>query len=352
MNNDVNANDYDNTRRGGQSPIRRSTTRSVNRGVQNDLSGHVVGAVIQTKSIRNVTLNSPGAPSGEESNEPRPDGKPAAGFGLFVVIVGFLIYLSQGDGGNVGTTPFPVELGTRPTNSSNESVLEAVGKKLASCASEVVLTPANCPQGIKSPYPAHGVRWTLLGNPMDGAQVVWNSGKFSVRGNAVMTVDYTTVNGAEFAAQALHFQTEFPWQDQNTTIDNVYRIEDALAGKIKKQRPELSSPDVLAVVRDGFARCSATASAPMPDGCPTTNNTPTVKDVTWTFEGDPPPNANARQDFDEEFGLVHVIGSYSATLRRRDAIDSVQPYYSQSGTYDATVIKHEGRLRLLQITHK
>ncbi|MCS7481437.1 hypothetical protein ACFFQW_22950 [Umezawaea endophytica] len=334
-----------------------SARRAAHRGTSNDMSGSVVGPVVQAGTIHRLTLHSAGGGSGGggSGDEPDPDSddkKPAAGFVGFVLVAGLLLYLSQGDGGNIGRTPFPVEQGARPVASSTKAVLDVVGKKLLSCAAEVVLQPANCPQGLDSPLPAHGVRWTLVGDPIDGAEVVWNNGKFHARGNAVMLVDYETANGPKHDTQAFHFQTELPWQGESTTIDNVYRVEDALAGKIVKRRPGSTAQEVSAVVRDEFVRCAGATSAPMPVGCPTTNAVPVVKNVTWAYEGDPPPNANARQDFDPEFGIIHVVGSYSATVRRQSGQDAARPYFTLSGDYAATVIEQDGRIRPLRIIHK
>ncbi|WNV84185.1 hypothetical protein [Umezawaea sp. Da 62-37] len=310
------------------------------RSIRNDLSGVVHGTVVQAGRITMVK-DADGA------------SKPPAGLPLVaLLVVGVLIFLSQGVGGNVGTTAFPAEPGTRPAGATDEAVVAAIGRKLVLCASEVVLKPANCPQAVPSAQPAHGVRWELLGDPVDGAQVRWDDGRAFVRGNAVMTVRFDTAAGPESSTQTFQYQAEFPWQGDRTAIDDVYRVEGARAGVITKRHPAWSEQDVLAVVRDGFVRCVGTSASPMPSGCPGTPSTPKTTDVSWTFEGDPPPNANTRQRFDDQYGLIHVVGSYSAVVRRRNGRDSAQPYYSQSGTYDATVIEHEGQLRLVGITQE
>lgn len=63
--------------------------------------------------------------------------------------------------------------------------------------------------------------------------------------------------------------------------------------------------------------------------------------------------AHARIEHDAEFGVVRVTGSYSVTASSCGPRDSQpQPLYTQSGTYEATLIRvAKGAAHLLEIKH-
>jgi hypothetical protein len=326
--------------------------------MRNHLSGDVRenSTVVQVGNARNITINNRDANSGRPSKpgsvSPR-DPKAASGGGalVLIVLIGFILHSCDSNAGNVRNTTFPGEHGTRPANVSDDAIKTLVADKMKSCASEVVLTPANCPQS-HSAQAAQKVRWELVGDPSDGAQVVWHDDRFFARGTATMSLTYDSVNGPEGAIKLFHFQTEVPWRGSESRVENIYQPRTPpAAGTIKKQRFELPENAVTAAVRDGFASCVNSPSSPLPATCPRLGSAPQLTNAAWRLEADPLTNWSIEGE--AEFGLIRLVASYKLALRSRNAPNAPVPMYTQDGAYEATVVRTaDGSARLLTIKHR
>lgn len=291
--------------------------------------------------------NRAGPPSAESRQKLTPGHVKAA-----LVIILMLGAIARSCDTGSKDTGFPTtDQGSRPSGVSDDAVAQVVTNKLQQCTTEVVLTPAHCPQ-THAAASARNVRWELVGDPRDGMEVKWQNDKFVARGTAVMTVSYDSYSGPDFAIKSFHFQTEVPWRGADTRIDAIRQPKTAPeAGTISKERFTLPDGDLVKAVRDGFNACASATASPMPPTCPRTASTPSVKDVWWSVEGD--PVANWTSTGDKEFGLLRLTASYSLVVSWKYTFFvegvSTQP---QAGTYEATLVRTPNKTaRLLAIKH-
>lgn len=262
---------------------------------------------------------------------------------LFIVIASCIASLAE-----KAKNSFPEEVGIRPLGASERAVKSAVVDKLQSCAQAVVLKPLNCPQSAAGGSRVRSVRWLVHGNPVDGVQFAWHNDRFYVRGNTVMTVSYLDyIQNQKFETQVVAFQAEVAWKDGGATVTRIYAVDAISDGAVKKREFFVSEELARAMLRDFFYKCAASTVSPMPPDCPNTLMVPTIREAVWKFGGD--PTLNIRQDFDGSSGILHVVGSFAATVDyRSESIFSGQPR-ALSGDYDALFIKDNDALRLLQI---
>ncbi|MEV4056130.1 hypothetical protein AB0J55_33395 [Amycolatopsis sp. NPDC049688] len=249
----------------------------------------------------------------------------------------------------------PPESGVRPAGSSNEAVLAAVSAGLESCAQARVLRPANCPQKVDDLVgQADEVHWAIHGDPVDGAYApVWSNDRFYVAGNAVMTatyqVPYQVPSPENLTVEVVPYRAEVTWTDGKATIGDLRSFDRIDKQRISKREPRFTPEQVTAVVRTAFHRCVAGTRSPMPPECPSWSAAQQSDHATWTLNGD--PLVNSKQTFESSTGMVHVTGSYSATVSTHDQFLGMDAGYktTQSGDYDASVIVDGPELHVLQI---
>lgn len=306
-----------------------------------------LGYAIQAKNANiNIGIPPDGSP---EDKKPATPGSPSPMAWLVATLVFFFIVVASCIANlvNKAQNSFPEESGVRPIGSNDRSVKSAVFDKLQSCARAVVLKPQNCPQGAEGSY-AQNVRWHIHGGPIEGAQLAWHEDRFYVRGNAVMTVSYLGfIQEQKFETHIVPFQAEVAWNNSKASVNSIYTVDTISDGVIKKSPISASEEHVRTVLQEAFGKCAASTVSPMPPECPNGLMAPSISDAVWTFDGD--PTLNIRREFDESSGILHVIGSFAATVDyRHDSVFSGQAR-ALYGNYDALIIKDGGVLRVLQI---
>ncbi len=241
---------------------------------------------------------------------------------------------------------WPKENGKRPVGSSNEAVLASVRKTVESCAKEVVLGPLNCPQSVDD-NDASDVRWALYGDPIDGAEVVFNGneGRFRVRGVAVMAASWVSYV-PKFRVRVLTYSASVEWAKGEGKVVLIEEHADARKPRLKKRNPNLPDGEALRLVNEGFGRCVSATSSPLPPRCP---SLPVTMDdrVVWRLNGD--PVLNARAEFDEHSGLTRVVGNYSLTVSYDGTASHAQ---TETDPYEAYIAVTSGEPTLLRIGRK
>jgi hypothetical protein len=243
----------------------------------------------------------------------------------------------------------PGESGDRPPDAHESIILTAVKDSIVSCAKAVVLQPVNCPQASDNPNtPPMGVQWSLHGDPVGGARLVWHNDRFHVAGYAVLTVKYLHEGQWAHQVYAVPYRAEATWARGRATIVGLRTFSTIDRQSIKKKNPEIQWSQIEPVLRNSFQRCGATTHSPMPAGCPYSITTPALDAARWTFDAD--PLLNAKYSFDEATGLVHVWGSYAAIVESLGGRFKGN-VWSQAGNYRAIFIPESSGLRTLKIVH-
>jgi hypothetical protein len=339
-------------------PDRERARRSYPSGVTNSNAGGISGRAVQAGHIDTVNMyggDHPKTGAAEGADEGTgPTWTPRKVIRVVVAVVLCLGILSL-----FPTPPdpnaIPGESGLRPAGATDEAILVAVKGSLVSCAQTRVLRQANCPQSVDDVIgQADDVHWTLHGDPVDGAYPpVWNNDRFYVAGYAVMTVAYTVPyqvpSPQGFKVQVVPYRAEVTWTDNKAAVTNLRRFDTIDKQRITKRDPGVSLEQVAPVVRAAFQRCAAATQSPMPAQCPSSTAAQASEHATWVLNGDPLPNS--KQTFEASSGIVHVTGSYSATVTTRDQFLGMKygSTTTQSGDYDASLILNGAELHLLQI---
>ncbi|MFS8098646.1 hypothetical protein LFM09_16060 [Lentzea alba] len=325
--------------------------------MRNALSGWVTGTSVQIGDVKGDFVLRQGGPAGRKPTEPRPSEKPKLTAGHFIVgvlilFIGGIINACNGDT-NSADAGFPsTDQGSRPAGISDDMIAQLVADKLRQCATEVVLTPVNCPQ-THTASSARNVRWELVGDPRDGMQVRWHNDKFLARGTAVMTISYDAGTRQSLEIKRFHFETEVQWRGAESRIESIRQPTTAPPpGTITKDRFTLPDGDLVRVVREGFVTCASATAAPMPRMCPRATGTPAAQQASWSLEGEPVGNWTSARD--AEFGLLRLTASYSLVVRWNSTVLFLAANHShtQAGTYEATIVRTPNKTaRLLQIKH-
>ncbi|MFG1655837.1 hypothetical protein ACGFIY_04835 [Micromonospora chersina] len=281
--------------------------------------------------------------------EPANVGCGVAFLGLIVVVaflLGVVVYFVW-----VRNDPpdFPDKSDHLPVGVEPPRIVDAAASALISCAREVVLRPATCPQRVDHPPDqASEVRWAVHGDPRDGAQwrYVKRQDRFFVIGVAVMSVSYRVGDDHHFLMQNFTFWVELARVDDKFAVRAVRRYEREPKKAIKKRDPNVDITSSRALVREAFRKCVSGTRSAMAPNCPTRNRIGRGDKVRWHLNGD--PAANARQRFDPDTGLIHVTGSYSLTAKFAERFGSDQRH--QNGDYDAAISLDSGRLVVVQVS--
>ncbi|MFD4638680.1 hypothetical protein ACFWN2_15290 [Lentzea sp. NPDC058436] len=243
-------------------------------------------------------------------------------------------------------TTFPDAATVRPIGADERELKALTDLKLRQCTQVPVTTPVNCPQRSAAPR-THGLKWAIVGEPVDGMRVTWRGRRAYVTGTAVMTIGYVGHDSVGNDLDEVRFTAEVRWRGtgEETTLADVTMLPSPHTGEIVKQG--FAAPDavVLQAVKNQFELCAAGTESPMPAGCPRADDTPRLKGVNWRINTSPLPLASV--DADAEFGLVRVRGNYSITASLVDGQNFAPPQHTQSGSYTATVF----RSRVLEIRH-
>ncbi|MGW4421950.1 hypothetical protein [Streptosporangium sp. NPDC004631] len=244
------------------------------------------------------------------------------------------------------TAGFPEKSDRWPPLANRALIVSPVAQKLRSCAKEVVLQPLNCPQTVLSTPSPSKVKWRLHGAPEDGAMIAYGGGKFHVLGLAVMSVHYYDFTGEHLKILEIPYKAEVDFRDEKTSLIRLIALEKAPSGIAKSGIP-LGSVDIVGAVRSALENCFLAQFSPMPPQCPSTSLTPVAEKAQWYLQGN--PLLNAEQNFDKKTGIVHVSGSYAATVKAINWLG--EQNYNQSGNYDALVVVDENSISVLAIKH-
>jgi hypothetical protein len=249
--------------------------------------------------------------------------------------------------------PYPSKSDKFPDGTESGAILDTSIAKLDQCAREVVLDPSYCPQGIDIPGKgrATDVNWAIRGNPRDGAWVHYSKEDryFHVLGLAVMTVSYELDGKADYAEDVVYFWGKVQSAEGRTVWVRFEEIPPGDEPNIRKQDPGITSKDASAPILAGFQQCANTRRSPMPDNCPVQDYKVDSDKVTWMINGD--PSLNVDRKFDEETGIVHILGDYAMTrkytistfLSKKEVVEPI------SGKYDASFTVDQGKPQLLSI---
>ncbi|RKT87332.1 hypothetical protein SAMN05421805_13310 [Saccharopolyspora antimicrobica] len=316
--------------------------------IQNELSGEITSAAQIGNNYGNIIQVTPPPstdPAKQSSNneqvEQKTSGRPFIPALIAMGLIWFLI--SQcGNGQDI-----PEESDPWPQGVHADVLFDAARESIQACSMAVVLAPVNCPQAHHDVSSAQNVRWVLRGDPMDGARIAYRDEIFYVYGRAVMTVSYRQQWGEpRFSVKIVPFLAKL-------SADGARLVElEGLDGEppepVAKRNHEVSDETVASAMRSAFAECAATPEPAMPPTCPDVGPVPAPSDtpVHWSFDGD--PALNTRRAFDQDSGLIEVVGSYAATAQYSDPIFGASST-THDGNYRASLVIESGALKVLQI---
>lgn len=278
----------------------------------------------------------------EDRNGSGPAGWLIAGVVCVFAVVLFHSLPSVGS----GTVQFPVKSDPWPARASAPLVLAPVTGWLASCADQVVLSPLHCPQSASAGGDeVSDVRWTLHGNPGDGAVIRYSDGTFSVMGHAVMTVTYND-SGAQWQLAKFGYETTVSWNNGHPALASPLLAVSLTTGPpVVKHNPGLPWTEVSASVLAGFRRCAAETVTPLPVQCMGTG--PDGSHAAWKLAGN--PLLDVAESFDPATGLVHVTGSYAMSVSYQEYFWGTPATSHPSGNYDAILSLDGKKITLLEI---
>jgi hypothetical protein len=246
----------------------------------------------------------------------------------------------------------------RPPGVDDAALLSAVDSQLRQCAKAAVLEPIHCPQDYDlSPGSAEAVRWSLYGQPTDGATVEWDGldKVFDVYGTAVMTVHYVTGDDQELEIVPFGYHFMLEWTDNKPSIKSVagtggdLNLSTVRRKVDDKPRPTLPEAEFRDAVRRAFEWCASSTVASPPPECPARHFAYDVedqRDFRWSLPAD--PLLNSAVGFDDEFGLVKISGDYVLRVDYTDQSDD-REHVEYAGRYAATLIVHDGKPTVLKI---
>jgi hypothetical protein len=294
---------------------------------------------------------------GGEPGDPGVSGRHSGGSGpggarwTIGSVTAFLIFLyflstSTTPAADSTTAQFPSGSAAWPAQATDQLALAPVTTWLASCTDQVVLSPLHCPQAV-SPGgdQVSEVRWTLHGNPGDGAVIRYSQGKFWVLGHTVMTVTYND-SGMQWQMDVFGYEATVSWNNGHPALASLPQAMSLDSGpQVVKHNPHIPLAEASALVMTAFKRCAALTVTPLPAQCMGLGSD--GDHARWTLTGN--PVLNAAESFDPATGLVHVTGSYAMT-------DSYQiPFFGThetdypSGSYNAVLSVDGTHATLLQI---
>ena len=221
-------------------------------------------------------------------------------------------------------------------------------QRLSICAQEPTASPANCPQPVADNYSSvTDVRWSLHGDPADGARIVYLDHQFQVAGRAVMTVAYTDYQGSEFSLQLVNYRAWVEWNNGNPSLTGITSFNSGDPPTIVKQKPLASWSSVASAVLNAFHRCTTYRTAPLPPQCPNDPSAPIDgSNATWQLDNDPLGNAGGC--FDPSTGLIHVTGTFYMSVSYSEVLFGTQ-HADLQGNYRASVAIDDGKPVVLQI---
>ncbi|WP_143736985.1 hypothetical protein [Microbispora sp. GKU 823] len=225
-------------------------------------------------------------------------------------------------------------------------ILQPVAEKILNCAKETVLAPRTCPQRTSSIARASHVRWSVHGQPADGSSISYDGRSFRVEGAAIMTVRFRESSDEKYEVHVIPYQAAVYQDKGQLRLGSLTETGD-ISEKVNKRKPVAAWADVQTQVRAAFDRCISSDHSPMPPGCPNDPNVTSTDESIWTLESDPLLNAVA--EFDDDTGITHVRGSYSAHLDGIGFFGRVEE--TQSGDYDARVVIGDTGAEVLDIRH-
>jgi hypothetical protein len=290
------------------------------------------------------------APPGPPPNRRQPDrGRPRPHLGAIplprnralrwgvVLLVGYI--LLRGIANSFGGSPSTDTSGSGSSGSSGPpasapAVLGVVASALRSCAHAAVATPANCPQQVSVANPAALV-WALHGDPTAGAEVGWDGGKATVTGHAVYTVRYSQSETPAFQVLPTPYRAIVAWNDGKPAL-TALGAPDVERPPVTEPRPAVLTDDAVRRAVAAFLdRCAATTSARQGAQCPAQAASVDPRTAgRWQLTSD--PLLNSAVTYDDGYGIVHVVGSYTMTFSYADP-QGAQQQSTASGNYDASV---------------
>jgi hypothetical protein len=300
----------------------------------------------------NINVDSPaGADHDIEDAEGASDDsakKPSSGFFLVPLIAIAILVLIVGiaNGGNAPTSPTAAPSKPWPPGVSREMLVAPVAEKLVNCAKEPVLEPRNCPQHAYAQR-AERVRWSLHGYPVDGAYIHYDGRNFEITGVAVMSVTYKDPDSEIFLPVLLPYKAVVYQERNQIKFGSIIELN-AIPKEVTKRQTEKSPDAINEIVRNAFDTCVSVDYSPMPQRCPQTGVTPSTENTTWELESD--PLLNASHDFDDDTGILHVRGSYSAFMDGTNWFGRHR--LSQAGNYDAWILIDDTKIEVLDIVHQ
>lgn len=296
------------------------------------------------------------ADQGNEAPDlPRPD-KPtgsanfkAIGIIILCLIVGTILLFNSFSSGSANTAgQFPLRSDKWPAGATAAKIIAPVVQTLSSCASEPVLSPANCPQLISDSYSGvSDVHWSLHGNAGDGANIVYIDNQFQVAGNAVMDVSYNDAQGSEFSLQLVHYRAWVAWNGGSPSVTSITNFDNGTPPVINKHLPAVPWASLTGAVVDAFRQCASYREAPLPQQCPNDPSTGIYGDnASWQLNNN--PVGNAHECFDATWGLIHITGSFYMTASYHVFLLGTQHGVEQ-GNYKAIVAVDGNKVNVLQI---
>lgn len=268
-------------------------------------------------------------------------------FGIVVVVV-ILAYSCSSGSTNTSST-FPQHGGAWPKGATGSIIIAPVIQRLNVCAKETTASPANCPQSLSDSYSeVTNVRWSLHGDPADGARIVYLDHQFQVAGNVTMTVDYSDYNGSEFSLQLVNYRAWVDWNNGSPSLNGITNFNSGVPPTIVKHKPSVSWSSVTSAVLNAFHQCATYRTAPLPQQCPTDPNSSIYggSNAKWQLDNDPLGNAGGC--FDPSSGLIRVTGSFFMSVSYSETLLGTQ-HGDLQGNYKAFVAIDSGKPTVLQI---
>jgi hypothetical protein len=289
----------------------------------------------------------PASSGNSESSSTPPSIKTIGSIIAIIVVVVILAYSCSSGSANTSST-FPQRGDTWPKGATASVITAPVVQRLSICASETTASPANCPQSLSDSYSeVSDVRWSLHGNPADGARVIYLNRQFQVAGNAVMAVDYNDYQGSEFALQLVNYRAWVEWNNGNPTLLGITSFSSGVPPTIVKHRPSASWASVTSAVLDAFRQCATYRTAPLPPQCPNDSNS-LINGSNAKWQLDNNPLGNAGECFDSSSGLIYVTGSFYMSVSYSVTLFGAQQGDMQ-GNYKASVAIDDGKPVVLQL---
>jgi hypothetical protein len=293
--------------------------------------------------------------SADEADEQGADGSGTSGSGgglgvAFLLVAGLIAFLlwSNNSSAALPVVAFPARSTPWPAGATFSSIIDPVINRLEACAQAPVLSPVNCPQSQSSADASvTSVRWSLHGDPADGAKIVYWKNQFYVGGNAVMMVTYADDGTNELDVQVVHYRAQVLWQNGAATLTGIKSVSAASGPDIVKRDPAVTWNSIQQVVLSAFETCASSTSAQLPPQCPTEQNLDiSASSAKWALVGD--PVANAQESFDSSSGLINVTGSFAFNVSYHELLFGEQ-HDSEAGNYSATVSVDGSEIDVLQI---